>query len=91
MLFFEEDLIVIGPCKGGVTVWFFGTYEMGCIKRSEVMGFEAGLEQELHTKCKRSVKTFRRALHEAYIYLQVCCTTLKGFICASCCHVACHF
>ncbi|BDA44310.1 probable histone-lysine N-methyltransferase TRX1 [Coccomyxa sp. Obi] len=65
-----RDLSSLRPCKGGVTVWFFGTYEMGCIKRSEVMGFEAGLKQELHTKCKRSVKTFRRALHEVYIYLQ---------------------
>ncbi|CAL8470279.1 g9821 [Coccomyxa elongata] len=65
-----RDLSPLRPCKDGVTVWFFGTYEMGCIKRSEVMGFEDGLRQELHAKCKRSVKTFRRALHEVYIYLQ---------------------
>ncbi len=80
-----------GPCKDGVTVWFFGTYEMGCIKRSEVMGFEDGLGQELHAKCKRSVKTFRRALHEVYIYLQVCCMTLRGSMCAMCRCAACYF
>jgi hypothetical protein len=51
-------------------VWFFGTYEMGCVKPAEIVGLRAGLDQELHAKCKRSVKVFRRALYEAYIYLQ---------------------
>ena len=61
---------MVGPCKGGVTVWFFGTYEMGCIKPAEIVGLRTGLDQELHVKCKRAVKVFRRALHEAYTYLQ---------------------
>lgn len=61
---------VVGPCKGGVTVWFFGTYEMGCIKPAEIVGLRTGLDQELHVKCKRAVKVFQRALHEAYTYLQ---------------------
>lgn len=52
-------------------MWFFGTYEMGCIKRGDLEGFQPGLEQELHLKCKRSVKTFRLALYEAYVYLRV--------------------
>lgn len=71
-------MCVTGPCKGGVTVWFFGTYEMGCIKPAEVVGLRAGLDQELHAKCKRSVKVFRRALYEAYIYLQAGIVSMFG-------------
>jgi hypothetical protein len=44
---------------------------MGCFKPADVMSFAAGLEQDLHKKCKRSVKTFCHALHEAMVYLQV--------------------
>jgi hypothetical protein len=54
-----------------VAVWFFGTREMGCFKPADITSFSAGLEQELHTKCKRSVKIFHAALQETFVYLQV--------------------
>lgn len=54
-----------------MAVWFFGTREMGCFKPAYITGFLAGVEQELHIKCKRSVKTFHRALQEALVYLRV--------------------
>ncbi len=52
-------------------VWFFGTCEMACLPRSEVLRLSEGLAAGLHAKAKRSVKLFRKGLREACTYLQV--------------------
>jgi hypothetical protein len=57
--------------RGGVCVWFFGTCEMACLPRSEVLRLSEGLAAGLHAKAKRSVKLFRKGLREACTYLQV--------------------
>ena len=59
-----------GTVKGGVVVWFFGTFEMACLKPTEIRSFAQGLAQSLHATCKRSVKLFRTALQQAHRYME---------------------
>ena len=59
-----------GTVKGGVVVWFFGTFEMACLKPLEIRSFAQGLAQSLHATCKRSVKLFRTALQQAHHYME---------------------
>ena len=59
-----------GTVKGGVVVWFFGTFEMACLKPTEIRSFAQGLAQSLHATCKRSVKLFRTALQQAHHYME---------------------
>lgn len=56
--------------KDGLTVWFFGTFEMASLKPAEILIFTEGLQQNLHAICKRSVKLFRAALQQAERYLK---------------------
>ncbi len=59
-----------GTVKGGVVVWFFGTFEMACLKPTEIRSFAQGLALSLHATCKRSVKLFRTALQQAHRYME---------------------
>ena len=59
-----------GTVKGGLVVWFFGTFEMACLKPTDIRSFAQGLAQGLHATCKRSVKLFRAALQQAHRYME---------------------
>ena len=52
-------------------MWFFDTREMQCLPPQQVTPFGTGLAAGLHATCRRSVKSFRRALFEAHEYLRV--------------------
>ena len=60
----------VGTVKGGVVVWFFGTFEMACLKPTEIRSFVQGLAQNLHATCRRSVRLFRAALQQAHHYMK---------------------
>lgn len=55
-----------------VAVVFFGTMELGRVRRSGVLRFEEGLRLRLHTKCRRALPRFRTALSEVLTYFRVC-------------------
>lgn len=56
--------------KEGRALWFFGTFEMACLKPAEIVGLAQGLQQGLHASCKRSIKLFRVALQQVHRYLK---------------------
>ncbi len=61
----------VGTVKNGSALWFFGTFEMACLRPAEMMSLEDGLHKGLHASCKRSVKLFRAALQQVHRYLKV--------------------
>lgn len=71
--------------KNGSAVWFFGTFEMACLRSGEIMTFEEGLQKGLHASCKRSVKLFRAALQQANRYLRVQSSHCEVLKCLRCC------
>ena len=58
------DVIAAGTVKNGITLWFFGTFEMACLRPGEIVSFVEGLQRGLHASCKRSVKLFKAALQQ---------------------------
>lgn len=60
-----------GTVKHGSALWFFGTFEMACLRPAEIVTLEEGLQKGLHASCKRSVKLFRAALQQVHRYLKV--------------------
>lgn len=55
-----------------VAVVFFGTMELGRVRRSGLLRFGEGLRLLLHTKCRRALPRFRTALSEVLTYFWVC-------------------
>ena len=67
----HADAPAAGTVKNGIALWFFGTFEMACLRPGEIVGFVDGLQKCLHASCKRSVKLFRAALQQVHCYLKV--------------------
>ena len=65
------DALTVGTVKHGVALWFFGTFEMACLRPGEIVSFVDGLQKGLHVSCKRSVKLFKAALQQVHRYLTV--------------------
>ena len=67
----KASALPAGNIKNGTALWFFGTFEMACLKSGETLRFGDGLQKGLHASCKRSVKLFRAALQQVHRYLRV--------------------